>query len=112
MIRSWHSSKRSRLWTGLELAHHDSTPTPRTKPESTRPPEIRSAMAICSAIRTGLSSIGRMLPRIRSLARLVVRPSTAAVMLAPTFTHEGVEWCSLIISPSKPTWSASSYSVR
>jgi hypothetical protein len=69
-------------------------------------------MAICSAIRTGLSSIGRMLPSSSSLARLVVRASTAAVMLAPTFTHEGVEWCSLIMSPAKPTWSASSYSSR
>src|SRR2546425_894169 len=60
-MRSWHSSKRSRLWTGFVLDHQVSTPTPRTKPESTRPPEIRSAMASCSAIRTGLSSIGKML---------------------------------------------------
>ena len=47
-------------------------------------------MAICSAIRTGLSSIGRMLPRSRILARLVVRARIAAVMLTPTFTHDGV----------------------
>jgi hypothetical protein len=94
------------------FAHHVSTPTPRTNPESTRPPEMRSAMAICSAIRTGLSSIGRMLPSSSSLARRVMRARIAAVMLAPTFTHEGVEWCSLIIKPSKPTRSASSYSSR
>src|SRR6476646_9303099 len=65
MIRSWHSSKRSRLWIGLVLAHQLSTPTPRTKPLSTRPPEMRSAIATCSAICTGLSWIGRMLPRIK-----------------------------------------------
>ena len=57
-------------------------------------------MAICSAIRTGLSSIGRMLPRMSSFARFVVRPSSAAAMLTPTFTQDGVEWCSLIMSPS------------
>jgi hypothetical protein len=53
-----------------------------------------------------------MLPRMSSLARRVVRPSNAAVMLTPTFTHDGVEWCSLSIKPSKPTRSANSYSSR
>jgi hypothetical protein len=102
----------SRLWTGFVLDHQVSTPTPRTNPDNTRPPEMRSAMASCSAIRTGLSSIGRILPRSKIFARRVVRPSTAAVMFTPTFTHEGVEWCSLIMRPSKPAWSANSYSVR
>ena len=69
-------------------------------------------MASCSAIRTGLSSIGRMLPSSRIFARRVVRASTAAVMFTPTFTHEGVEWCSLIMRPSNPAWSANSYSVE
>ena len=48
-------------------------------------------MAICSAMRTGLSSMGRILPSSRIFARRVMRPSTAAVMFTPTFTHEGVE---------------------
>jgi len=52
---------------------------------------MRSAIAICSAICTGLSWMGRMLPRIRSLARRVVRARIPAVMLAETFTHDGVE---------------------
>ncbi len=102
MIRSWHSSKRSRLCTGFVFAHQLSTPTPRTNPLSTRPPEMRSAIATCSAIWTGFSWIGRMLPRIRIFARRVVRARIPAVMLAETLTQEGVEWCSLIIRPSKP----------
>jgi len=73
---------------------------------------MRSAIATCSAICTGLSWIGRMLPRINSFALRVVRARMPAVMLAETFTHEGVEWCSLIMSPSKPAWSAASYSSR
>ena len=77
-----------------------------------RPPEMRSAIAICSAMRIGLSSIGRMLPSSRIFARRVVRASTAAVMLTPTLTHDGVEWCSLIMRPSNPAWSAASYSSR
>lgn len=87
-------------------------PMPRTKPLSTRPPEIRSAMAICSAMATGFSWMGRMLPSNRILARLVVRARMPAFMLTETPTHEGVLWCSLIIRPSQPTSSASTYSSR
>src|SRR5437879_11479902 len=86
---------------GFTLDHHCSTPTPRTKPESTRPPEIRSDIAICSASRTGFSSIGRMFPSRRILARRVVRARIAADMLTPTFTHDGVEWCSLTMRRSE-----------
>ena len=90
MIRSWHSSKRSRLWTGFAFAHHVSTPMPRTNPLMIRPPEIRSAIAICSATMIGLSWIGRMLPISAIFARFVWRARMAADIMIETSEHEGV----------------------
>ena len=85
---------------------------PRTKPEMMRPPEITSSRAISSARRTGLSDVGSMLPSIRILARLVMRARMPPVMFTSTSMHDGVLWCSLIISPSKPISSACWYSSR
>ena len=61
---------------------------------------------------TGLSWIGRMLPIRRIFARFVVRARIAADMLIETSLHDGVLWCSLTITPSKPNSSASTYSSK
>ena len=53
-----------------------------------------------------------MLPISTILARLVVRARIAADIMTQTSEHDGVLWCSLIISPSKPTSSARTYSSK
>ena len=57
---------------------------PRTKPLMIRPPEIRSAIAICSATMIGLSWIGRMLPISAIFARFVWRARIAADIMIET----------------------------
>ena len=54
---------------------------PRTNPETIRPPEATSSMAISSAMRSGFSRSGRPLPRMAMRARVVRRTSMAAITL-------------------------------
>ena len=54
---------------------------PRTKPETIRPPETTSSIAISSAMRSGFSRSGSPLPRMAILARVVRRTSIAAITL-------------------------------
>ena len=54
---------------------------PRTKPDTMRPPETTSSIAISSAMRRGFSRSGSPLPRIAIFARDVRRTSIAAITL-------------------------------
>ncbi len=59
----------------------DSTPPPRTKPDTSRPFEIMSIIASSSASRTGFSAIGSGLPSKTIFTRLVIAASIDAMML-------------------------------
>ena len=80
MIRSWASLKRARDLTGLMLCAKYSQPMPRTNPESTRPLDRWSSIAISSATRSGLPRMPMALPSTMIRARSVRRASAAAMM--------------------------------
>ena len=79
-----------------------SWPRPRTKPQTTRPPERMSIIATSSATRSGLSWIGSTLPRKTIRPFRVVRARTAPITLTDGIMLRGLLWCSLIMTPSKP----------
>ncbi len=79
MIRSCASSNRDRDFTGLIECPKYSQPMPRTNPESTRPPDIRSSIAISSATRSGLPRMAMALPSTMIRACEVRRVSAAAI---------------------------------
>src|ERR1700722_10493163 len=78
MIRSCASLNRDRDFTGLMECAKYSQPMPRTNPESTRPPDIRSSMAISSATRSGLRRIPMALPSTMMGALVVGRVRAGA----------------------------------
>ena len=67
--------------TGLIECAKYSQPMPRTNPESTRPPDIRSSIAISSATRSGLPRMPMALPSTMIRAREVRLVSAAAIRL-------------------------------
>ena len=74
MIISAASTKRARLSSiGTLKPSNSQRPAPRPMPKITRPPDITSSMAICSATRNG-SRQGRTTTIVPSLA-VVVRPA-------------------------------------
>ena len=70
-------------------------------------------MAISSAMRSGFSWMGNTLPKKAILPFLVVRASTDPITFTDGIMHNGLLWCSLIMTPSKPDsvqyWSSSKY---
>ena len=70
---------RDRDLVGLTECPKYSQPIPRTNPESTRPPDIRSSIAISSATRSGLPRMPMALPSTMIRAREVRRVSAAAM---------------------------------
>ncbi len=72
--------KRSRECTGLSPWLKYSQPMPRTKPETTRPRERWSSIAISSATRSGYWCSPIALPRTMTFAFFVRRASAAAMM--------------------------------
>ena len=83
-----------------------SPPEPRTIPGISRPREMTSIMANCSASHSGSSWMGRMFPSSRIFTLVVMRARIEACTLATPFMQKGALWCSLTISPSNPTSSA------
>ena len=80
----------------------DAAHKPADNPQTTRPPEIISIIAISSATRTGLSWIGSTFPRNTIFPCLVSLARTAPMTLTEGIKLRGLLWCSLIITPSKP----------
>src|SRR5262249_578482 len=70
-------------------------PIPRTNPESTRPPDIRSSIAISSATRSGLPRMPIALPSTMIRACSVRRASAAAMMFGEGIRPYALWWCSL-----------------
>ena len=105
-MKSWASSKRSRLNGGCALCETLSRPVPCTQPVTSRPREITSISASDSASQSGSSQIGRMFPSSRILGVVVIRARIAASTFITPPMQAGVLWCSLSISASKPTSSA------
>ena len=105
-MKSWASWKRSQLNGGCELCETLSRPVPRTQPVTSRPREIMSISASSSARKSGSSQIGRMLPSSTIFTFFVMRARIAASTFITEPMQNGVEWCSLSITPSKPISSA------
>ena len=80
MIRSCASLNRDRDLVGLMQCPKYSHPIPRTNPESTRPLDRWSSMAISSATRSGLPRMPMAFPRTMIRAFGVRRVSAAAMM--------------------------------
>ena len=80
MIRSCASLNRDRDLVGLIECAKYSQPIPRTNPESTRPLDSRSSIAISSATRSGLPRMPMALPSTMMRACWVRRVKAAAMM--------------------------------
>ena len=70
---------RDRDFVGLIECPKYSQPIPLTNPESTRPPDSRSSIAISSATRSGFPLMPMALPSTMIRAREVRRASAAAM---------------------------------
>ena len=73
---------------------------------------MRSIVANSSAIRSGCLMTGKGLPIRRIFTRLVIRARIAASTFITLPMQNGLPWCSLSATPSKPSSSARTYSSR
>ena len=89
-----------------------SRPPPRTQPVTSRPREIMSISARLSARNSGSSQIGSTLPASTIFTRCVILARIAASTFMTLPMQNGVLWCSLSITPSKPICSANTFSSR
>jgi hypothetical protein len=115
-IRSIASQKRSTMPIGFALPDAISLPPDFTKPISSRPRHITSAMAYSSAMRTGSFRTVMSVPRLRMRTFLVWRARTPRMSGAAPKRQLIPAWCSfettLIPRSSQSRYSSSASSNR